>query len=325
MKKTSKIFIFIFVLGAFLYQFRSSLLGEFVPIIENLQQNIWGFFFKPTPCAKPIQYKLDTFDPQFNISKDYFLSAITSAELIWEKPFGKDLFTYTPNNQATNVLKINLIYDYRQQATSKLASLGIVVKDTRASYETLKLKFTTLKIEYEQEKINFNIRVQSFNQKQLIYQQEVNLSNKKGGATQSEYNRLESTRIMLQNESNELQIMQTNINNMVDELNALVVVLNHLATTLNLSVERYNTVNGSRGESFEEGVYSSDGFNKEIDIYEFSSREKLVRVLTHELGHALQLDHVDDPKAIMYKLNQGNNLALTETDLNALKLRCPQK
>lgn len=258
MRKILKILIPLVVLGGILYQYRDIIFHA--------------------PCKNPIPYTLGTFDAQFGISQNYFLGAVQEAEKIWEKPFGKKLFVYEENNRGSDVLKINLVYDYRQQATGKLASLGIAVADDRTSYNNLKIKFTGLKKEYATALKDY------------------------------ELSKLEATRLK--------------INGIVEEINALVVVLNRLASTLNISVAKYNTVGASRGESFEEGVYSSDGLNSEIDIYEFSNRTKLVRVLAHELGHALGLDHVNDSKAIMYTLNQGNNETLTKADLVALKTKC---
>jgi len=297
MKKILKIFIPLIIIGALAYQFRSTLSLQFLPVLDNLKNQVQTQFFPKSPCAEPIPYTLGTFDAKFNISKSYFLSALSDAETIWEKPFGKDLFTYMPADSASDVLKINLVYDYRQQATSKLASLGITVKNDRASYDMLKAKFTTLQTEYNTERAIYDERVKAFN----------------------ESSRTDAV------EFKSLQDEQKNLNDKVDEINALVVALNHLVATLNLSVDQYNTVNGARGESFEEGVYIENGLKREIDIYEFSNRQKLVRVLAHELGHALGLDHVDDPKAIMYKLNQSSSLTLTDADLNALKTRCGVK
>ena len=326
MKKVLKIFIFFLFIGALAYQFRSTLGVQFL----SLQNNFYALFTR-APCSEPIPYALGIFNTEFNISKSYFLGALADAEAVWEKPFGKDLFTYVPIDSASashqglwlrDVLKINLVYDYRQQATSKLASLGIVVKDNKASYDMLKVKFIALRTEYDTEKSAYDARVANFNQKQQTYETTVNFWNKKGGAPRPEYNKVEQDRLALEAEAKELQAWQTKINEMVSEINSMVVVLNRLVSTLNLSVNKYNTVNASRGESFEEGVYSSDGSNREIDIYEFSNREKLVRVLAHEFGHALGLEHVDDTKAIMYRLNQGNNEILTPADLEALKIKC---
>jgi chromosome segregation ATPase len=285
--------------------------------------------FPDSPCIEPIPYTLGTFDAKFGISKEYFLGALADAEAVWEKPqgdySGKNLFEYVPADSGNSVMKLNLIYDYRQQATSKLSSLGIVVNDNRASYDMLKAKFDALKIQLDKDKTSFNAKVAAFNRRGQAYEKEVKYWNARGGASGEEYNKLQAEKSALDIESRQIQILQNNLNGKTDEVNALVVTLNRLITSLNLSVEKYNTTSTARGESFEEGVYSSDGLRKEIDIYEFSNRAKLVRVLAHELGHSLGLEHVADPKAIMYKLNQGNSEALTADDLAALQKLCGVK
>ncbi|MFZ2205326.1 MAG: matrixin family metalloprotease [Minisyncoccia bacterium] len=323
MKKFLKIFIPIAIISMILYQYGDSIRTKIETPLDNIFSQInTNISLLSTPCSKPITYKIDSFDTKFGISEKYFLSALSEAENIWEKPFGKELFTYVSD---TGDLKINLVYDYRQEATSKLASVGIVVENNKASYDSLKIKFTDLKTQLATAKNSYEKRVIIFNEKQKVYEQQVKYWNEQGGAPKKEYNTLQTDKSILDAEVIQLNNLQTHINEIVDEINALVVVLNRLVNTLNLSVEEYNSINGTLGESFEEGVYQSDGVNKKIDIYEFSNREKLVRVLAHELGHALGLGHVNDPKAIMYKLNQSNNQTLTEADIAELKVNCEIK
>ena len=62
-----------------------------------------------------------------------------------------------------------------------------------------------------------------------------------------------------------------------------------------------------------------------ITIYEFSNTTKLVRVLAHEFGHALDLDHVEDEKAIMYEINKGTALKATDADVAELNSVCRTK
>ena len=282
--------ILIVVVFATVYHFRFELGQKLKPYLENIGQTL---HLTGAPCEEPIKYTLGAFAPEFKISQDYFLSAISEAEAIWEKASGRELFTHTPESSPRD-LKINLVYDYRQQATDKLGDLGIIVENNKASYESLKIKFESLKREYERDKDDYERRVDAFNRSDRTDEAEFK----------------------------SLQHKREELNAKVSEINAMVVVLNKLITSLNISVDKYNTTSVSRGETFEEGVYVSDGLKREIDIYEFSSRAKLVRVLAHELGHALELEHVSDPKAIMYELNQSDSIALSETDIALLKAKC---
>ncbi len=310
MYKTLKIFIPLIILGAAVYFFRAPLFNLWIQLNNQ--------FF---PCAQPIGYTLGSFDTKFGISKNQFLSALNKAEQIWEKPLGKQLFAYEPNGN----LKVNLIYDYRQEATIKLRKLGLVVNDDRASYDALKLKYTAMESGYNQKKIFFQSQLATFDSNKNAYETEVAYWNKRGGATPEAYARLNDAKAALDAELIQVNKLQDDLNAMVDNINAMITVLNRLAASLNVDAGQFNQTSQARGKEFEEGLYQSGPNGQEIDIYQFDSTDKLVRVLAHELGHALGLDHLDNPKAIMYRLNQGINEKLTADDLAALKTLCKVK
>jgi predicted Zn-dependent protease len=64
---------------------------------------------------------------------------------------------------------------------------------------------------------------------------------------------------------------------------------------------------------------------EKINIYEFESRSQLIRILSHELGHAIGLGHNENAESIMYYLNKGTGLSPTAEDIRDLKAYCKIK
>jgi hypothetical protein len=271
------------------------------------------------PCQKPITYSIASLDPRFDLTKNEVVASLKQAEQVWEKPFGKNLFEYS----ATSTLKISFVYDERQKATDALKKMGIIIGDDRATYNRVKLKYDSLIASYDQDKIKIEALVSSYQTAQNAYEQAVVYWNNQGGAPTDQYQKLEQARLGLNRKASLIRRSENSFNNLVSQIKSTELVLNKLVATLNLHVKDYNLVGSSTGKIFNEGEYVSNSSGTTISIFQFNDQEQLKRVLAHEFGHALGLDHIANPKAIMYYLNEeGGSGNLTTEDLAALRNIC---
>ncbi len=284
-----------------------------------LKQNVEGAYSQAYPCGVPETYNLGSFDKRFNISQSDFLGAVQKAQHVWEVAAGRPLFKPVDKGGA---LVVNLIYDDRQRATDKLRNLGVNITADKAGYDRLKAEHAALSAQLAPKKTAFDTAVSAHDRHMAAYEQSVTSWNDRGGAPQSVYEQLNAEKAALDAEAAQLNAQRDEINAMVDRINANVEVLNRLATSLNLTAEAYNGVSTSRGAEFEEGLFTGTQGSGKIDIYEFDNRDMLLRLLIHETGHSLGLGHVDDPHAVMYRLNSGKNLTLTASDIAELKRVC---
>lgn len=240
-------------------------------------------YANPAPCSTPVRYSLGALDPRFGENSGEFLSAIADAAKLWDFAAGKKLFAYAPSG----ALSINLVYDSRQRATD----LGKTIGAEQAAYDAKKRELAALQTSYANEKQQ--------------YESAVAYWNAQGGAPEDAYQHLEATREKLNADAS--------------AINARVADLNAMAANTNVKVGAYNQYAGS---DFNEGEYVEDSSGTRVNVYEFTNQAKLVRVLAHELGHALGLAHNQDPNAIMYAYNEGSAEKLTASDIAELKALC---
>ena len=269
------------------------------------------------PCRSPIVYSLGAVDPRFGISQAILIKDLKEAEEVWEKPSGKNLFEYGEGG-----VVVNLVYDYRQQASDTMAAAGIQIDKSQSSFDALKAEYDSRAARIASAKVRFDAEVAAYEARQKAYNTEVAKWNRREGAPSATYDRLQAEKAALAVSAESIASMERALNADIETLNAIGTSLNKLIAELNLNVEKYNQAGASTGGEFEEGEYVSGAGSQRIDIYEYSNHTELVRVLAHELGHALGLGHVEDGESIMYRVNQGKKLTLSTNDVTALDAQC---
>lgn len=294
------------------------LLGFWFFYDEKIIMLFQEFQNKLQPCQNPITYSIVNIDSRFGLTSEELLIKIEQAEKIWESSINKELFEYSPKG----TLKINFIYDYRQQATDALKEIGVALNDDQATYDAIKTRYDSLIASYNKERAQLEILIKDYNAEKSALEKDINYWNSRGGAPKSEYKILEQRRAVLNNKVIIINQAENSLNELIDTIKSTEMILNKLIATLNLQVNKYNMVVSSTGKEFNEGEYTKDVSGTTINIFQFNDEDQLVKVLAHELGHALGLDHLDNPKAIMYYLNEGMNQKLTADDLAALREIC---
>lgn len=302
------VFLFVSVLVA-VYALRD-------PLNINLLQRLEHQIF---PCKKPLTYSLGTFDTDFGLTQEDFLASALAAEQLWETPLERELFL--PVSEKGDII-INLIYDQRQETTKSLQELDIRIENTRESYNELRVRYDVARAQYDQAKTVLDEQITTYNKRRDAYEAEVSRVNAAGGASPEEYRELKEEERALNAEGNAVNAQVAVVNDLAQTVNALSVALNEIADELNITADTYNTIGAELGPEFVEGTFGAGVKGNEINIYQFENNDRLMRVLSHEFGHALGLDHVEDTEAIMYRLNKGQNKELTNDDVNELRATC---
>ncbi len=266
-------------------------------------------------CRVPIAYDIGTVDPRFNIKNDAIKSALADAESLWEDATGKNLFTYKSGAS----FKVNFVYDERQQSTNEQHSLTTILDKKAGMSASIKSEYNTFTTSYEALKKVYQANIATYEKKLAAHNAEVEAWNKKGGAPAKVFASLKATGSALNTESIKLNELAKNLNDLAQKINQIGDQGNKAVQEYNKDVSAFNTRYNTDKE-FTQGDYQGD----KITIYQFDSPNELRKVLAHELGHALSLDHVQNAHSIMHYVMEGKNSAfvLTSDDLAEYKRVC---
>ncbi|MCH7312727.1 matrixin family metalloprotease [Acinetobacter sp. ANC 4805] len=266
-----------------------------------------------SPLDTRLHYRIAEVDSRFKLSIEQVKAITQQATQIWKDGTGQDYFVYDPNAK----LAIHLIYDERQfeseqrrEHLNQLESNQQVWLDKKEQLDQIEREVVQNKQFLDLKQQLLNQQIQQYNQEQLSTQQ-----------NQSAFENPEYAQQRQQELQQKIELIQQEINThnqKINQLNQQVDELNSLNQQLDSSVTQYK-------QRFQPHLFHKGLFNgKQILIYEFESEDDLKLTLAHELGHALGLQHANDPQALMYPMMQDQDMAhfrLTPADRNLLLTR----
>jgi hypothetical protein len=271
-----------------------------------------GFTLYGMSYGTPVMtYHIGRVDERFGLDSEEVSRAVGEAASIWERAAGRSLFKADPEGS----IEIRLVYDYRQAVSDTVRDMSMRMSDKREAYDALKAHVDRVESEYAarrgalmDEMALYRSRIQAYNEALQNASGSIRLTD-----VRQEYEALQAVYRSLEQKSKELS-------STADTLRDMVAVLNEMAAGLNLEIKNMRSAGMALGEEFSEGCYElhKDG-SVVITVYHFKDHNRLVRVLAHEMGHALGLEHSSSPDGIMYRMNLSEGLAPSPEEVAGLR------
>ncbi|MDO4427562.1 MAG: matrixin family metalloprotease [Moraxella sp.] len=226
------------------------------------------------PLDARVRYRIGELDPRFGVTHEELLQLLDEAALIWQAGTGRAWFVYDENAQLT----VNLIYDERQESTIAKQQIQTKIDEKIKTQSDVEHFLKDEKIQLERDWNSLQNEIQVFNlQSELAHMRQ----------DWTTLETLNAQREQLEQKLKAYKARESQYNQKINQYNQTQNEINADITSIRKKFP---------AREFHKGIFNG----REINIYEFKSLDDLRLTLAHEFGHALDLDHHDNPEGLMH-------------------------